>query len=58
MNHSNSQIGQKKVKTIISKFKFAHQQSKHISFLKIHLLLCILCLIKQEYFFVHLVVHK
>ena len=42
---------QPKVKTNISKFKLAHWQFKHISFLKNPLLLCISCLIKQEYFF-------
>ena len=42
---------QPKIKTNISKFKLAHWQSKHISFLKNPLLLCISHLIKQEYFF-------
>ena len=42
---------QPKIKINISKFKLAHWQFKPIWILKIPLLLFILCLIKQEYFF-------
>ena len=39
-----------KIKNNIPKLKLDHWQSKNISFLKILLLLCIFCLIKQRYF--------
>ena len=42
---------QPKIKTNISNFQLAHWQSKHISFLKNPLLMCISRLIEQEYFF-------
>ena len=39
-----------KCKTNTSKFKLAHWQSKHVSFLKMSFVKSILRLIKQEYF--------